>query len=84
MISIGFSDISPVLPGPKRLGLFRMAVIEKSVSGPMSKVSPRIRFTSAQRGEVDLRSKSGEGGRLHRETVTPHPALRADLSQWER
>jgi hypothetical protein len=24
-------------------------------------VSPRIRFTSPQRGEVDLRSKSGEG-----------------------
>jgi len=28
-----------------------------------------------------LRSKSGEGPQLPRETVTPHPALRADLSQ---
>ncbi|WP_407166937.1 hypothetical protein [Bradyrhizobium sp. ORS 111] len=28
-----------------------------------------------------MRSKSGEGPQLARETVTPHPALRADLSQ---
>ena len=40
--------------------------------------------TSPQRGEVDLRSKSGEGVLLPIETVTPHPALRADLSRWER
>jgi hypothetical protein len=31
-----------------------------------------------------VRSKSGEGARLYRESVTPHPALRADLSLWER
>ena len=42
------------------------------------------RFTSPQRGEVDLLSKSGEGALLEREPVTPHPALRADLSQRER
>src|SRR6476661_9958397 len=36
--------------------------------------------TSPQRGEVDLRSKSAEGAQLSRKTVTPHPALRADLS----
>ena len=41
-------------------------------------------FTSPQRGEVDLRSKSGEGALPQRETVTPHPALRADLSRRER
>jgi hypothetical protein len=41
-------------------------------------------FTSPQRGEVDLRSKSGEGAPLLRVSVTPHPALRADLSLWER
>jgi len=31
-----------------------------------------------------LRSKSGEGALYQRETVTPHPALRADLSLRER
>jgi hypothetical protein len=49
-------------------------------------------FTSPQRGEVDLhpamrsivRCKSGEGVPLQREGVTPHPALCADLSLWER
>jgi hypothetical protein len=50
----------------------------------MDSIRPRLWFTSPQRGEVDLRSKSGEGPRLHRETVTPHPALRADLSLRER
>jgi hypothetical protein len=44
----------------------------------------RIRFTSPRRVEVDLRSKSGEGPQLHRETVTPHPRLRRDLSLRER
>src|ERR1700687_1862829 len=34
---------------------------------------PRPPFTSPRRGEVDLRSKSGEGALDHRETVTPHP-----------
>src|SRR5471030_2300105 len=43
-----------------------------------------LQSTSPQRGEVDLRSKSGEGAQLSRETATPHPALRADLSLWER
>src|SRR5262244_1658806 len=28
-------------------------------------------FTSPQRGEVDLRSKSGEGGRTYRESLSP-------------
>jgi hypothetical protein len=50
----------------------------------MESVRPRLRYTSPQRAEVDLRSKSGEGAQLQRGTVTPHPALRADLSQRER
>ena len=58
----------------------------------MKSVYLRMRSTSPLRGEVDLpramRSialgKSGEGPQLQRETVTPHPALRADLSLWER
>ncbi|MDA9502071.1 hypothetical protein XI05_32135 [Bradyrhizobium sp. CCBAU 11357] len=50
----------------------------------MAMIYPRTRLTSPRRGEVDLRSKSGEGPQLHRETVTPHPALRADLSLRER
>ena len=50
----------------------------------MKSIFPRILFTSPLWGEVDLRSKSGEGPQLHRETITPHPALRADLSQRER
>jgi len=29
--------------------------------GSIDSVRPRIRFTSPERGEVDLRSKSGEG-----------------------
>jgi hypothetical protein len=49
-------------------------------------------FTSPQWGEVDLplamrsivQCKSGEGAPLQRESVTPHPALRADLSHRER
>ena len=43
----------------------------------------RRKFTSPL-GEVDLRSKSGEGLRLQRESRTPHPALRADLSHLKR
>jgi len=50
----------------------------------MESICPRIQCTSPLWGEVDLRSKSGEGPRLQRETVTPHPRLRRDLSQWER
>jgi len=50
----------------------------------MVSICPRIRFTSPLWGEVDLRSKSGEGPQFQREAVTPHPALRADLSRWER
>jgi hypothetical protein len=45
---------------------------------------PQMEVTSPQRGEVDLRSKSGEGVLLERETITPYPALRADLSRRER
>jgi hypothetical protein len=49
---------------------------------------PARHFTSPRRGEVDLRSKSGEGALDKRETVTPHPnPLRASfarLSLWER
>ncbi|RZM99052.1 hypothetical protein CWO91_36565 [Bradyrhizobium genosp. SA-3] len=50
-------------------------------------------FTSPKRGEVDLllamRSivlcKSGEGAQFFfRGSATPHPALCADLSLWER
>ncbi|SDI29779.1 hypothetical protein SAMN05216338_102027 [Bradyrhizobium sp. Rc2d] len=44
----------------------------------------RSPHTSPRRGEVDLRSKSGEGPQLHRETKTPHPRLRRDLSLRER
>jgi hypothetical protein len=46
--------------------------------------SSRARLTSPRRGEVDLRSKSGEVALFQRETVTPHPRLRRDLSRWER
>src|ERR1700760_4299403 len=50
---------------------------------------PQARFTSPQRGEVGLRlamrsivqCNPGEGAQVPRESVTPHPALRADLSQ---
>ncbi len=45
---------------------------------------PRSPHISPRRGEVDLRSKSGEGPQLHRETKTPHPRLRRDLSLRER
>jgi hypothetical protein len=62
----------------------------------MESICPRIQCTSPLRGEVDLPTgrrnappddrlrKSGEGPRLQRETVTPHPRLRRDLSRWER
>ncbi|MGY4290681.1 hypothetical protein ACVWXO_009947 [Bradyrhizobium sp. LM2.7] len=50
----------------------------------MNSIYPRARFTSPRRGEVDLRSKSGEGPQLLCETVTPHPRLRRDLSLRER
>jgi hypothetical protein len=50
----------------------------------MESICPRIQCTSPLWGEVDLRSKSGEGPRLQRATVTPHPRLRRDLSRWER
>jgi hypothetical protein len=50
----------------------------------MAMIYPRTRFTSPQRGEVGLRSNPGEGPQLQRETVTPHPRLRRDLSQRER
>jgi hypothetical protein len=50
----------------------------------MATIYPRARHTSPQRGEVDLRSKSGEGPQLHTRTGTPHPRLRRDLSQRER
>jgi hypothetical protein len=50
----------------------------------MAEMCQRVPYTSPRRGEVDLRSKSGEGPQLQRETVTPHPALRADLSPTER
>jgi hypothetical protein len=57
----------------------------------MATLHRRARFTSPRRGEVDLLwraiarlSKSGDGPQLHLETVTPHPALRADLSRWDR
>ena len=50
----------------------------------MESICPRIQCTSPLWGEVDLRSKSGEGARHYRETVTPHPSLRADLSRWEK
>jgi len=64
----------PPFPGcASKAGEFRLLAIR-----------PRDRFTSPHRGEVDLRGKSGEGAPLQCETVTPHPALRADLSQWER
>ena len=46
----------------------------------MESTCPRIQYTPPLRGEVDLRSKSGEGAPHQRETVTPRPALRADLS----
>jgi len=50
----------------------------------MADIYQRSRSTSPQRGEVDLRSKSGEGPQLQRETVTPHPRLWRDLPQRER
>jgi hypothetical protein len=62
----------------------------------MESICPRIQCTSPLRGEVDLPTgrrgappdvklrKSGEGAPHQRETVTPHPALRADLSLRER
>ncbi len=50
----------------------------------MARNHTRSPYTSPRRGEVDLRSKSGEGPQLHRKTETPHPALRADLSLRER
>ena len=50
----------------------------------METVWPRLQYTSPQRGEVDLRSKSGEGPLLQGEIITPHPPLRADLSLRER
>src|SRR5271165_3898994 len=45
-----------------------------------------------RRGEVGsllamrsiVQSDPGEGPQFYRGTVTPHPALRADLSRWER
>ncbi len=43
-------------------------------------VERRRYFTSPQRGEAGLRSNPGEGTSDYRGTVTPHPALRADLS----
>jgi hypothetical protein len=50
----------------------------------LSQGYPRVSFTTPRRGEVDLRSKSGEGTFVKRGALTPHPALRADLSQRER
>jgi hypothetical protein len=50
----------------------------------MESIYPRIQHSSPLRGEVDLRSKSGEGAPHQRATITPHPALRADLSLRER
>lgn len=50
----------------------------------MAMIYPRSPCTSPQRGEVDLRSKSGEGVLPQSGTLTPHPRLRRDLSQWER
>ena len=50
----------------------------------MADICQRVPYTSPLRGEVDLRSKSGEGPQLRGRTLTPHPALRADLSRWER
>jgi hypothetical protein len=49
----------------------------------MESIYPRIQHSSPLRGEVDLRSKSGEGA-PQRATISPHPALRADLSPRER
>src|SRR5262249_35413378 len=42
--------------------------------------APQSPITSPQRGEVDLRSKSGEGASIYGESVTPHPdrILRCD------
>jgi hypothetical protein len=62
----------------------------------MESIRKRIQGTSPLRGEVELPtgrrgappddklSKSGEGAPHQRETVTHHPALRADLSLRER
>ncbi len=50
----------------------------------MANIYRRARYTSPQRGEVGLRSNPGEGVPFPRETVTPHPRLRRDLSQRER
>ncbi|MEH2489329.1 hypothetical protein V1280_005268 [Bradyrhizobium sp. AZCC 2230] len=58
----------------------------------MATMYPRARSTSPQRGEVGLRlamrsivqCNPGEGPQLRRETLTPHPRLRRDLSQRER
>src|SRR5579863_6509044 len=45
---------------------------ERDGSG-VNRVARLVRLTSPLRGEVDLRSKSGEGALPYRETVIPHP-----------
>jgi error-prone DNA polymerase len=60
---------------------FRNAPSTSSFRAPVVALFPQARFTSPQRGEVGLRSNPGEGAQVSQESVTPHPALRADLSQ---
>jgi len=69
----------------------RLKIIQSSFRGAPSTSSfrdasvvelwPQTRSTSPQRGEVGWRSHPGDGAQVPRESVTPHPALRADLSQ---
>src|SRR5581483_11075167 len=60
----------------------RLKQIQSSFRGAsVGELLPQARSTSPQRGEVGLRSNPGEGAQVPRESVTPHPALRADLSQ---
>jgi error-prone DNA polymerase len=70
--------------------LFRGAApTPSSRDGSVMELFPQSRSTSPHRGEVGLRlamrsivqCNPGEGAQVPRESVTPHPALRADLSQ---
>ena len=63
----GFSSADPDEKRLKRIqASFRDALVECSL---VDSARPRSRTTSPQRGEVDLRSKSGEGAQVPRESA---------------
>ncbi|RZN21539.1 hypothetical protein CWO90_32930 [Bradyrhizobium sp. Leo121] len=47
-------------------------------------VGGALPLPDGERSDRIVRCDPGEGDELHRGTVTAHPALRADLSLWER